>query len=385
MQATRSQKGCSKGETRKATGTVAPHKEAPGPCHHTRRDNRTGLETKRHDCARRMCMCVHCCVSCMCRVVSAVLRSAALRSAPFYVACHALHSFIQASHSRTRGTHTHSETRNATHARCTAICFQNVAHAFCPCLLHSEADLDDPAVLTEYPRITPEELGKVLVLTPGADGTGASSGATSPSSIPGTYGHRVQGQAGQWMSKKGGDARTVQASFNRDTGDDPKDRSSILGSRKGRRPENRPCLLCRKGRRPDNRPCILGIRVSVLLRNGRYLSSLSAGAAGIRNLHIFCTLLPLLCLISRLMARILMDSRPLFQNVAMDCRVQQFCKVPHSLIEFSRGVSQVLRILVFPPVSARSSSKVARQCDSIRAERSSNGCSLDGSTGGRKG
>ena len=68
------QKGCGS-TTQEPAGTVAQHKKASGPCHRTGQ-REEDLETRRHDCARHVCMCVHC-VS----VVHVLLERALLRCA----------------------------------------------------------------------------------------------------------------------------------------------------------------------------------------------------------------------------------------------------------------------------------------------------------------
>ena len=72
------------------------------------------------------------------------------------------------------------------------------------------AELDDPGVLVEYPRLDREELTNLLGDLSGADGQVAPPGAASPSTTPITHGHEVRQQEVEWLDVS---SRVVSVSF----------------------------------------------------------------------------------------------------------------------------------------------------------------------------
>ena len=92
----------------------------------------------------------------------------------------------------------------------------------------------------------------VNCLVPGfSDGTGAPSGATSSTTPSSTCEQRLHAQVLEW-SDKGGDASSVASSK---VGDPRTDQATTRAATQ--RPTKRPYVG--KGRRPEDRPCILGV------------------------------------------------------------------------------------------------------------------------------
>ena len=145
------------------------------------------------------------------------------------------------------------------------------------------------------------------------------------------------------------------------------------------------CSLCEGAatRRPTMLPWLL-----LQTKNEWPLPLLPVGRVGSQpKLRRYLSLLlcTLISPITHTVATFLMGSRTKVQSSLMDCRVQQIFEVPHSSCWTFAVFSRDRKVRRCPPVAAWRSSKLPRLCASIRGERSSNGCSLGGSTRVREG